>query len=559
MAKRRQQVQEERELTRKEVRLRARTRERNRRLFIGAGTAIGLALVIVIVGAVIQFVVRPNSAIATVGEERIITRDFWQRMRFERWQLQNQLAQMQQLQAQFGQNLFSAQISQLQSTLASNAALGIQVLDRMIDETVIRQQAAARGITVDEAEIDAALREEIANGRGAVTEPQATETAEAGVNATATAASWTPTPTPTLNVSAITTTAGTTATEGLTDTEVPTPAPPATAAIISETGYTEGLATLTENLSAAGGLTIEQYREIIRTRLLTEKLQVAVTEDQVQATEEQVHARHILIAIREPETPSDTITDTAEITTVTPLTSLGGISATDMVTGAEPVTATASVTATADITGASELTATDSAVTATEDIATATSVTSTDETTATANVTATTPVTGAAALTGTSAITNTAEVTATASPTSTVTPDPTAPRTDAEALALAQELRQRLLEGEDFSTLAAQYSDDPGSGANGGDLGWFGKGRMVAEFETAAFSLPLNEVSEPIKTQYGYHLIEVLERDTERPKPEAQLEQERQAAFQTWLNEQKTATYIERPNDLPSLLPPGLD
>jgi hypothetical protein len=549
MAKRRQQVEEERELTRKEVRLRARTRERNRRLFIGAGVAIGLALLLVIIGAVLQFVVRPNSAIATVGEEQIITRNFWQRMRFERWQMQNQLIQMEQLQAQFGQDLFSAQIGQLQSTLASNSALGIQVLDRMIDETVIKQQAAARGITVDDAEIDAALREEIANGRGAITEPQATETAEAGVNATATAAGWTPTPSPTLDVSStITTTAGTTVTEALTDTGVPTPEPPATAAIISETGYTEGLETLTENLSAAGGLTIEEYREIIRTRLLSEKLQAAIAEEQVPATEEQVHARHILIAIREPVSPTTTLSDTAGITAVTPLTTLGGIAATDAVTETASVTTTTAATTTALVTGTSE-------VTATESTTTATSVTTTVETTATVNATA--PVTDAATLTETGTTTATTAVTGTAG--LTATPDPNAPRTDAEALALAQEIRQRILAGEDFATLAGQYSDDPSSGPNGGDLGWFGRGRMVAEFEDAAFALPLNELSEPIKTDFGYHLIEVLEKDAERPKDEAQLEQERQEAFQTWLNEQKTATNIERPDDLPSLLPPDLN
>lgn len=64
----------------------------------------------------------------------------------------------------------------------------------------------------------------------------------------------------------------------------------------------------------------------------------------------------------------------------------------------------------------------------------------------------------------------------------------------------------------DFAKLATEYSEDPGSKSKGGDLGFFGRGRMVPEFEEAAFSLPVNEVSEPVKTDYGYHLIQVLEK-----------------------------------------------
>ncbi|MCB0022069.1 MAG: peptidyl-prolyl cis-trans isomerase [Caldilinea sp.] len=139
------------------------------------------------------------------------------------------------------------------------------------------------------------------------------------------------------------------------------------------------------------------------------------------------------------------------------------------------------------------------------------------------------------------------------------TPTPTpGPRDDAETLALAQEIRQRLVDGEDFATLAAEYSDDPGSAANGGDLGWFGKGRMVAPFEEAAFALAVNEISEPVKTDFGYHIIEVLERDDAREKDAAQIEQERAQAFDTWLQEQRNAADVQRPENLTNLLPTGL-
>jgi parvulin-like peptidyl-prolyl isomerase len=155
-------------------------------------------------------------------------------------------------------------------------------------------------------------------------------------------------------------------------------------------------------------------------------------------------------------------------------------------------------------------------------------------------------------------VTGTPGITATTPVTPTIPPPTPVERTDAEALALAQEIQQRLLAGESFDTLARQYSDDTGSGAQGGDLGWFGKGRMVAPFEEAAFSQEIGQISEPIKSEFGYHIIEVLEKDENRPKDPNQIEQERQQAYQTWLNEAKTATAIERPEDLTALLPRDL-
>ena len=103
-----------------------------------------------------------------------------------------------------------------------------------------------------------------------------------------------------------------------------------------------------------------------------------------------------------------------------------------------------------------------------------------------------------------------------------------------------------------------QYSDDPGSGSLGGELGWAGRGRYVAEFDEAAFTLPIGEISEPVKTTFGYHLIEVVERDDERPKDENSLPQEYAQAFQTWLQEQVLALEIDRPANLSSWLPQDL-
>ncbi|HDL86042.1 MAG TPA: tetratricopeptide repeat protein [Candidatus Acetothermia bacterium] len=76
-------------------------------------------------------------------------------------------------------------------------------------------------------------------------------------------------------------------------------------------------------------------------------------------------------------------------------------------------------------------------------------------------------------------------------------------------LATANKVLDELNKGADFATLAKKYSIDTGTKDKGGDLGWFGRGRMVKAFEDAAFSMKVGEVSKPVKTQYGYHIIKV--------------------------------------------------
>ena len=74
------------------------------------------------------------------------------------------------------------------------------------------------------------------------------------------------------------------------------------------------------------------------------------------------------------------------------------------------------------------------------------------------------------------------------------------------------ELKQRIESGEDFGKLAKEHSSCP-SGKTGGELGTFGRGQMVPEFDQVVFSAPVNEVQGPVKTQFGYHLLEVTQRD----------------------------------------------
>jgi len=443
--------EQERELTRKEERLRQRDRERHRKLYLFVGAALGIALLAIIVGVLYQFLVLPRQQVARVGDTTITTEQFWKRVKFEQNNLLNQLARYQQLEQQFGgQGFFTAQISQLQGTLGSPFALGQQSLNVMLEDLIVEQEAAARGITVSPEEVEAALRAEIANSVGLVTEAQATATVQAGADATATAAVWTPTPTATIDAAnPVTATA----------TEIPTPPVPPTPAIITDTTYVETLDGLQKSVQQVAGYTLDEYKQLVWARLLSEKLQEAIANETVTTTEEAVRARHILLREREvlPEPTTEA--------------------------GAEP-----------------------------------------------------TPL-----------------------PEGQPTPTPTpAPRNEEQTLALANELRQRLLDGEDFAELAAEYSDDPGSAAQGGDLGWFGRGQMVAPFEDAAFNLAIGEISEPVKTDFGYHIIEVLERDPARPKDESMLAQERAQAFQTWLNAQLAREDIQRPGNLVNLLPTGL-
>ncbi|QOY36364.1 foldase protein PrsA [Anaerobacillus isosaccharinicus] len=81
-----------------------------------------------------------------------------------------------------------------------------------------------------------------------------------------------------------------------------------------------------------------------------------------------------------------------------------------------------------------------------------------------------------------------------------------------EDLETAQELLAKINQGEDFAELAQEYSIDPGSGAMGGSLGSFERGRMVPEFEEAAFSLEIGKISEPVQSDFGYHIIKVTDR-----------------------------------------------
>ncbi|MGJ8524019.1 Chaperone SurA [Carnimonas sp. R-84981] len=139
-----------------------------------------------------------------------------------------------------------------------------------------------------------------------------------------------------------------------------------------------------------------------------------------------------------------------------------------------------------------------------------------------------------------------------------ISPNPI--RTDAQAHQLAQELRQKIEGGADFGELAKQYSDDHGSALSGGQMDWVNDGDTVGPFNDYLHRGAIGQLSQPIKTQFGWHIIEVQERRQKDVTVDQQREQARRALFQrkaqdelqTWLQQIRSEAYVDNrlyPND----------
>lgn len=123
---------------------------------------------------------------------------------------------------------------------------------------------------------------------------------------------------------------------------------------------------------------------------------------------------------------------------------------------------------------------------------------------------------------------------------------------DADALKRIEQLRERIIHGADFAEIARTNSDDA-SAAAGGELGWVYPGDTVPEFERAYQALKIGEISEPVRTPFGYHLIQVEARRTGVASPERRRMQAREAlrerkadeAYQEWLRQLRDQTYVE--------------
>lgn len=115
---------------------------------------------------------------------------------------------------------------------------------------------------------------------------------------------------------------------------------------------------------------------------------------------------------------------------------------------------------------------------------------------------------------------------------------------------LARELHNQLAEGADFADLAIANSIDEGTAPNGGDLGWFTRDEMVAPFAEAAFALEPGDTSEPVQSEFGWHIIHVFEHDPDRALTDQQITRLTQSRVAAWLEERRAELEIS------SSLPP---
>ncbi|MCS7198272.1 MAG: peptidylprolyl isomerase [Candidatus Bipolaricaulota bacterium] len=122
----------------------------------------------------------------------------------------------------------------------------------------------------------------------------------------------------------------------------------------------------------------------------------------------------------------------------------------------------------------------------------------------------------------------------------------------AQAKKKIEGIKKELDKGADFAEIAKKYSDDKSNAENGGDLGWFGRGVMVKEFEDAAFALDIGKISEPVRTRYGFHLIKVEDkrvRTFEQAQSDVRrdwIREKEETLFAQWLEAAKQGNFLER-------------
>ncbi|NJN79666.1 MAG: hypothetical protein HC797_03880 [Anaerolineales bacterium] len=370
---------------------------------------LGAVILLLVYGWLDVNYLQTRKPIAKVGEKEILLSEFEPRVRLQRQNLLAQYVQYQQY-AQFID--VSSQIQQIEFQLNTPQTVGQAVLDQLINEEIIRQEAAKRGITVTEEELQEAIRNGFNYYPNGTPTPTITPTAfltpempiealliitptlpaTATLEPTATAQlAEGETPQPTITTT-LTSTPLPTGTVGPTSTPLPTATP------YTEEGFQSTLNDLSEDLTKLG-FSEEYYRSFFETQILERKLREQITADEV-PTQTQVWARHILVA-------------------------------------------------------------------------------------------------------------------------------------DAQT---ANDIIARIQAGEDFAELAKELSTDTASAVQGGDLGWFGSGQMVAEFETAAFALdkPGDITLQPVQSSFGFHIIQLVAKQ-ERPLTADEFETAKNTAFQAWL------------------------
>ncbi len=413
-------------VTKKHLARQQREQRSIRMITISAIVVIVAVIGLIGFGVLNERVLKGLQSVAIVNGEKITTNEFQAQARLARQNLVDNALSTYQFAQQFGNNpqflsSLSSQLSQIQSQLEP-VILGNQVLEQMIQDRLIRQEASRRGITVSQEEIEQSVQEACGYYQNGTPTPEPTLAEKptstlSSLQMTLTAPTATLAFSPTLAATQAFTPTATleptvtpTATATITPIPSPTPtqAPTATPTEYTLEGYQQLYKDQLERLKSID-FDEDDLRYIIESQLYREKvLDAVLAESDLTAEEDQVWARHILVP---------------------------------------------------------------------------------DE--ATANI-----------------------------------------------------VLGRLADGEDWSELAALFSTDTSNKDFGGDLGWFGKGRMVAEFENAAFALDVGETSQPVQTSFGWHIIQVLGHEA-RPLSQDEYEQLRQTRFDEWIKEQRDATEVE--------------
>ncbi len=411
-------------VTKKHLARAERERILTRYILVSAGAVLVLVLGLVGYGIIEENFIQPSQPVAYVNGAPISTDSFQARVRYERSQLVNQYLNTVQTIDQFGgdQNIISLFIDtlrQIELQLENTSFIGNQVLDNLIDDEIIQQEAPNLEITVSEAEIDQALEEAFGFYPDGTPTPTATPILLPTSTLSAEQLSLvSPTPPPTEVLTATTTTPEAASTPEAEATPVaettpaenqdptPTLAPTLTATPFTREAYQESLQLAIDNLSGEISFSEADLRNLIKGQLYRQRVFEAVTAD-TPREQDQVWARHILVSLEDEE--------------------------------------------------------------------------------------------------------------------------------------LAKEIRARLDAGEDWTDLAAEYSTDTSNKDRGGDLGWFGRGRLVAPFENVAFALQIGQISEPVESEFGWHIIQVLGHET-RQLSAADYDQLRAEVFDAWLTEARRGT-----------------
>jgi parvulin-like peptidyl-prolyl isomerase len=283
--------------TRKQIALSKRDRQLQRWVYIALGVLVALVLGTVGYGAYQEYVRKPATPIATVNGEPISLSTYQKRVRYHRWDLDRVTAgiqaQMAQIDTTNAENEYLVNYYQqmLEQIASQRAQIGQLVVDELIRESLVRQKAAAEKIAVSDEEVSQEINRQLAQSSEALTAVDATATIAAGPEATATALTFTPTPLPTPTPT-LTATLAITAPTLISPTATPAPTP--TPRILSEQDLSQQRQQFFQRINQGAGWNEADYRELIRTNLLFDKLQKFFEDATTSVTAEQVHASHIL-------------------------------------------------------------------------------------------------------------------------------------------------------------------------------------------------------------------------------------------------------------------------